>query len=39
MIDKESINESGSRAIRQSSKQKQKENLKTLVENSSVSNC
>ncbi len=37
MIDKESINESGSRAIRQSSKQKQKENLKTLVENSSVS--
>lgn len=36
MIDKESINQSGSRAIRQTNKQKQKENLKTLVENSSV---
>ncbi len=37
MIDKKAIEESGRRASRKATKQKQKENLRTLVENSSVS--
>lgn len=37
MIDKKAIEESGHRAAHSSTRQKQKENLKTLVENSSVS--
>lgn len=37
MIDKESINKSGSHSAHRATKQKQKENLKVLVENSSVS--